>query len=585
MTVLKTRWTDSVDSACPRNEYPRPQMARDEWLCLNGEYDYAITPDTNERPKNFDGRITVPFAIESLLSGVGHTLMPDERLWYRRGFTLPESFKGRRILLHFEAVDWQCEVYVNNVNVGGHTGGYCPFTFDITDCLNDGENELIVRVYDPTDSGWQQRGKQVHKSKGFWYTSTSGIWQPVWIEPVASNYIEKIRLTPDIDKSVLALKINKSSEGGRLTAKVLKEGKEIFSGEISEECEIPVSDLRLWSPEDPFLYDLEISLEDGGATDTVKSYFGMRKFGIGKDMAGIPRLMLNNAPYFQRGLLDQGYWPDGGLTAPCDEAMIFDIEEMKKLGFNMLRKHIKTEPARWYYHCDRLGMIVWQDMISGGKALNPIYAGGLPNINVHVKDNQYKMFNRDLPEWREQFKEELFEVIDSLYNYTCIGCWVPFNEGWGQFDAREIGEKVKAYDPSRVIDHASGWHDQGGPDFKSVHKYIFPVHMPTKRRQAGRPFVLSEYGGYSRTIEGHVWNLQRSFGYVKFRSKVSLSQGYRRLHEDQIIPLIEKGLSATVYTQVSDVEFEVNGIYTYDREILKMDADIIKKINSEMILP
>ena len=287
MTVLKTRWTDSVDTACPRNEYPRPQLVRDDWLCLNGGYDYAITPDTNERPKNFDGTITVPFAIESLLSGVGHTLMPEERLWYRRFFTLPESFKGRRIILHFEAVDWQCEVYVNSVKAGGHTGGYCPFEFDITDCLKDGENELIVRVYDPTDSGWQQRGKQVHKSKGFWYTSTSGIWQPVWLEPVAENHIQKIRTTPDIDKGVLSLKVDTSAPGGRLTAKVLKDGSEIFSGEIGRECEIPINDLRLWSPEDPFLYDLEITLENGAQSDTVKSYFGMRKFGVGKDSAGI----------------------------------------------------------------------------------------------------------------------------------------------------------------------------------------------------------------------------------------------------------------------------------------------------------
>ena len=581
MTVLKTKWTDTVDNTCPRNEYPRPQLVRDEWLCLNGEYEYAVTPEQSSRPARFDGKITVPFAIECLLSGVGRRIDENDRLWYRRYFTVPDSFKGKTVLLHFEAVDWQCEVWVNSVRAGGHTGGYCPFTFDITDLLIDGENELIVKVYDPTDAGWQQRGKQFHKSVGFWYTATSGIWQPVWLEAVNADYIEKIKITPDIDKKCVFLKTDIKGEGA-LSAKVLKEGEVIFEGGVEPECEIPVEDMRLWSPEDPFLYDLELTLTNGSGSDTVKSYFGMRKYSIGKDKKGLPRIMLNNEPYFMNGLLDQGYWPDGGLTAPTDDAMIFDIEKMKELGFNMLRKHIKTEPHRWYYHCDRLGMIVWQDMMSGGKPLNLIYAGAFPNINVHIRDNQYKMFNRDKPEWREQFKEELFEMIDSLYNFTSIACWVPFNEGWGQFDARERGESVKKYDPTRVIDHASGWHDQGGPDFKSVHKYIFPVHLPTERRKAGRPFVLSEFGGYSRTIEGHVWNYKKSFGYIKFSNEKTLTQGYQRLFNNQIIPLIEKGLSATVYTQVSDVEFEVNGIYTYDRKILKLDASTIKAINKKM---
>ncbi|MBQ4245131.1 MAG: glycoside hydrolase family 2 [Clostridia bacterium] len=581
MTVLKTKWTDTVDNTCPRNEYPRPQLVRDEWLCLNGEYEYAVTPEQSSRPARFDGKITVPFAIECLLSGVGRRIDENDRLWYRRYFTVPDSFKGKTVLLHFEAVDWQCEVWVNSVRAGGHTGGYCPFTFDITDLLIDGENELIVKVYDPTDAGWQQRGKQFHKSVGFWYTATSGIWQPVWLEAVNADYIEKIKITPDIDKKCVFLKTDIKG-GGALSAKILKEGEVIFEGSVEPECEIPVEDMRLWSPEDPFLYDLELTLTNGSGSDTVKSYFGMRKYSIGKDKKGLPRIMLNNEPYFMNGLLDQGYWPDGGLTAPTDDAMIFDIEKMKELGFNMLRKHIKTEPHRWYYHCDRLGMIVWQDMMSGGKPLNLIYAGAFPNINVHVRDNQYKMFNRDKPEWREQFKEELFEMIDSLYNFTSIACWVPFNEGWGQFDAKEIGESVKKYDPTRVVDHASGWHDQGGPDFKSVHKYIFPVHLPTERRKAGRPFVLSEFGGYSRTIEGHVWNFKKSFGYIKFSNEKTLTQGYQRLFNNQIIPLIEKGLSATVYTQVSDVEFEVNGIYTYDRKILKLDASTIKAINKKM---
>lgn len=581
MPVMKTRWTDSVNALCPLNEYPRPQLVRENWLCLNGQYDYAVTGEKSDRPESFQGRITVPFAIESLLSGVGRTLMPDERLWYRRFFRIPEEYTGKRIILHFQAVDWQCDVYVNSVRAGGHTGGYCPFEFDITDLLKDGENELVVKVYDPTDKGWQQRGKQVLSSTGFWYTGTSGIWQSVWLEPVEFCHIDRLKLTPDIDSGELKVKVFTDCDcGSVLTAKVKKEDEIIFEGQISAEDSIPVPDARLWSPEDPFLYGLEVTLDCEGTKDKVESYFAMRKFSIVKDDKDIPRLALNNAPYFQRGLLDQGYWPDGGLTAPCDDALIFDISEMKRLGFNMIRKHIKVESERWYYHCDRLGIIVWQDMVSGGKALNLVYAGVLPNLNINVRDNQYRAFNRDKPEWREQFKTELFEVIDHLYNYPCIGCWVPFNEGWGQFDAKEIGQKIKFYDPSRIVDHASGWHDQNGPDLRSMHRYILPVTMPTGSK--GRPFVLSEYGGYSRIIDGHVWNKAKSFGYVMFKNEEKLSKAYASLHLKQILPLIKKGLCATVYTQVSDVEFEVNGVYTYDREILKLDENTVKLMNARL---
>lgn len=579
MTTMKSRWTDSINTDCPLSEYPRPQLVRNDWLCLNGKYDYAVTPLDSAAPSEYEGKITVPFAIESLLSGVVRQLYPNELLWYRRKFTLPESFDGKDVLLHFGAVDWQCEVFVNGTAAGSHTGGYCPFTLDITSLIKDGENELVVKVYDPTDKGWQQRGKQVLESKGFWYTSTSGIWQTVWLEPVSKCRIESVKLTPYIDKEVISVNV-KCNGKGKLSAKVLDGDTVVFDGEITEITEIPVPDAKLWSPENPFLYDLKLTLESESGCDEVASYFAMRKFSITTDSKGHPRLALNNKPYFQRGLLDQGYWPDGGLTAPCDEALIFDIEEMKRLGFNMLRKHIKVEPHRWYYHCDRLGMIVWQDMVSGGEYIGNFYAGFLPNLNINVKDNKYKAFSREKPEWREQFKEELFEMIDNLYNFPCIGCWVPFNEGWGQFDAKEIGEKVKAYDPSRIVDHASGWHDQKGPDLKSMHRYIVPVTPPTGRK--GRTFVLSEYGGYSRIIKKHVWNLAKSFGYIMFTSEKTLTAGYKFLHTSQIIPLIKHGLSATVYTQVSDVEFEVNGIYTYDRSILKIDENVIKEINQKM---
>lgn len=583
MSNIRTPWFDKVDRHLPLAEYPRPQFERKDWICLNGEYDYAITGDTADAPKKYDGKILVPFSVESELSGVGKALLPEQRLWYRRKFTVGKEFIGKEALLHFGAVDWQCSVWVNGKLVGEHTGGYNPFTFNITDVITEGENELVVKVFDPTDAGHQQRGKQILVTKGFWYTATSGIWQTVWLEPVNRCRIDSLRLVPDIDEGVIRINIKRTCKcGGKLYAKVLEGDKVVFDSEIADKAAIPVPDARLWSPEDPFLYTLLLTLDCNGEKDEVSSYFGMRKFSIVKDSAGIPRLGLNNKPYFQRGLLDQGYWPESQLTPPTDEAMIFDIEKMKELGYNMLRKHIKEEPLRWYYHCDRLGMLVWQDMISGGQYIGNVLAGVLPNINIHVKDSKYKSFKRDKPEWRQEFKDELFGMIDNLYNCVSICCWVPFNEGWGQFDAKEIGTAIKNYDPSRFVDHASGWHDQGGPEFKSIHKYILPVHAPTARRTAGRPIVLSEYGGYSWNIVEHAWNPKRSFGYIMFKNSEKLSAAYKRLHESQVIPLINKGLCATVYTQVSDVEFEVNGIYSYDRKILKLDADTVRAVNAKL---
>ncbi len=591
MADIKTVFYDKVDKTCPLNEYPRPQFQRDFWVNLNGEFDYAVTGDVNDIPEKFDGKITVPFAIETALSGVERTFLPTERLWYRKKFILSEAFNGKRAILNFDAVDWQCNVYINGKEIGSHIGGYNSFSFDITDYIADGENELVVRVYDPTDKGWQQRGKQALKSHGFWYTGTSGIWQTVWLEAVDSARIEKIKLLPDIDKGVINVKSMLTvADDYVLTATVLDGDKEILKQSISADENISIPDFKLWSPENPNLYDIVLELSvDGQVKDTVKSYFGMRKFSVGTDSKGLPRLCLNNEPYFHNGLLDQGYWCDGGLTPPCDEAMIYDIQKMKELGFNMLRKHIKTEPARWYYHCDRLGMLVWQDMISGGKALNPVHAGVIPNIHgvlspiakLSVKDNKYGIFNRDKKEWRENFKEELFEMIDEHYNCVSICTWVPFNEGWGQFDAAQVSKAVKAADPSRFVDEASGWYDQGGGDFRSIHKYVLPVVMPKKDK---RVFVLSEFGGYSQIIDGHVWNKLKSFGYLMYTSKESLTKAYKNLYEKQIIPKIEKGLSALVYTQVSDVEFEVNGLLTYDRAIVKVDEETVKNINSKIKL-
>ena len=581
MITLKTRWADAAMCDCPLPEYPRPQMVRDLWINLNGLFDYAVTDAKTEWPSSFDGEIRVPFALESCLSGVCKKLRSDERLWYRKPFTLPVSFTGKRVLLHFGAVDWQCAVYVNRTLVGEHTGGYCPFSIDVTDALKEGENELAVRVYDPTDDGWQNRGKQASYSHGFWYTGTSGIWQTVWLEAVPQSYIKGYRLTPDIDAEVLKIETDLAGEGSLHI--------EVFDGEIlvaekdlAAKDEIALPGCKLWSPESPFLYDFVLSFGE----DSVKGYFGMRKFSIG-EYGGYNRLFLNNEPYFQRGLLDQGYWSDGGLTPPTDEAMIYDISKMKEFGFNMLRKHIKVEPARWYYHCDRLGMIVWQDMVSGGKALNPFHAGVVPNaisflspvVYLSMKDDKYKLFHRDRIEWRTQFIEELNEMMDALYNVPSIGTWVPFNEGWGQFDAKHIGEMVKTKDPTRIVDHASGWYDQMGPELRSIHRYIWPVTVP---KYDGRPFVLSEYGGYSQIYPDHVWNLKKSFGYQMYKNKESLTKAYVKLHENQVIPAVKKGLSATVYTQVSDVEFEVNGLLTYDRELVKLDEDAVKAVNAKL---
>lgn len=585
MMTLKTRWAEAAMCDMPLPEYPRPQMVRENWINLNGMFDFAITGDIDWCDEYKD-EIRVPFAVESCLSGICKRVSAKDRLWYRKKITLPESFKGKRTLLHFGAVDWECKVYINKKEVGSHIGGYCPFSIDITDALADGENELVVRVYDPTDEGWQNRGKQASESHGFWYTSTSGIWQTVWMEAVSENYIASYKVTPDIDNAVIALKTDVVGTG-ELKLKIYDGENPVTEKAVSADDKILIPDMKLWSPENPFLYDFVLELSaDGEISDSIKGYFGMRKYSIG-EYEGYNRLFLNNEPYFQKGLLDQGYWSDGGMTPPTDEAMIYDIEKMKDLGFNMLRKHIKVEPARWYYHCDRLGMLVWQDMISGGKALNLFHAGVLPVVHgvlnplvyMSKKDNAYKLFNRDRIEWRLQFEDELFEMIDSLYNYTSICCWVPFNEGWGQFDAKRIGDAIKEKDPSRFVDHASGWYDQKGCDFRSIHKYILPFIMP---KYDGRPIVLSEFGGYSQKIKGHVWNWEKSFGYQMYANKVALTNAYKALHEKQIIPNIKKGLSATVYTQVSDVEFEVNGILSYDRELVKLDEDVIRELNAKL---
>lgn len=584
MANIKTRFSENVAPENVLSEYPRPQMVREEWINLNGSYDYAVTGLNSGVPKQYDGKILVPFCIESELSGVEKKLSPKELLWYRRSFILPKSYESKTILLHFGAVDWKCEVWVNGVSVGEHTGGYCPFTLDITKAVKfDSENELTVRVFDPTDKGWQQRGKQVLDPHGIWYTATSGIWQTVWIEPVREARITSVKAIPDIDSSSFILDIkSENAENAEYKLSVFDGDNAVIAAEFKPNEKVILSDMKLWNPENPFLYDYKLDMYiNGELEDSVKSYFGMRKYSIEKDKSGLPRLFLNNKPYFQKGLLDQGYWCESLLTPPTDEAMIYDIETMKRLGFNMLRKHIKVEPARWYYHCDRLGMIVWQDMVSGGKFIGNFVAGVFPFLHIPMKDSNYRLFKRTKAEWREGFITELFEMLDSLSCFTCIGCWVPFNEGWGQFDAKKIGEMIKKYDPTRIVDHASGWYDQGGGELNSMHKYVVPVTLP---KMDERPFALTEFGGYSRIIEDHVWDLKKSFGYRMYKDKEELTKAYRNLIEKEIIPLIARGLSATVYTQVSDVEAEVNGVMTYDREFIKIDESVLKELNNKLVL-
>lgn len=579
--AMLTPWGEALDREHPLPEYPRPQLRRNSYLNLNGIWEYAITK-TAEKPAAMQGEIVVPFSPETPLSGVGHILQPDEYLWYRRSVTLPEGFfRGGRLLLHFGAVDQCCTVWVNGQEAGSHTGGYLPFALDVTELIEGDAFTLELRVTDPTDTGSLSRGKQRLKNTGIWYTPQSGIWQTVWMECVPENYLRSLRITPKPEENAVHIRLE-ADDPAMAAVTICRDGGIIAEGQTDENGEstltIPAEELRLWSPEDPFLYDVSIVLPGG---DRVESYFGMRAFGIGKDEKGLPRLLLNGKPYFQNGLLDQGYWSDGYYTAPSDEALIHDIAEMKRLGFNMLRKHIKVEPLRWYYHCDRLGMLVWQDMMNGGESYSPLSIYVFSNLGLRVKDDRYRYFSRSDEAGRTHYYEELGQMIDLLYNTVSLALWVPFNEGWGQFDALKAAEFIRKRDDTRPIDHASGWYDQGGGDIKSIHWYFRPYHhkQPSKEQ---RPICLTEYGGYNCAVPGHCWGEGAEFGYKKIADPAEFNRAFQKLMEEQIIPAKERGLAAAVYTQVSDVEGERNGLLTYDRKVCKANEAIFRAVNAKL---
>ena len=590
MERLLTRWGKTLDKSCPLNDYPRPQFKRDSFICLNGIWNYAIYGE-NKKFSGFQGEIVVPFSPESILSGVEKLVQPTDTLYYQKLFNFTKT--RSKVLLHFGAVDYKCTVTLNGTVIGEHEGGYLPFTFDVTASILNGENDLRVIVTDPTDTGSQARGKQTFNRGGIWYTPQSGIWQTVWLEEVSYDYITNIRLTPDIDNDELKIEVAYSNEiipeiGVMVMDKdKLKAAAKLINGKGS----VKLSDYELWSPENPYLYDIKFAAGE----DRVDSYFAMRKFSTGTDSDGTPRFMLNNKPYFFNGLLDQGYWSDGLYTAPSDEALIYDIETMKELGFNTLRKHIKIEPLRWYYHCDRLGMIVWQDMVNGGGKYNFLAIGTLPFLGMlfnnkkvgRISDDKkhYDFYARTDEKGREEYFKDSEEMVKHLYNVPSLALWTPFNEAWGQFDSVKACEFYRKLDPTRLIDHASGWVDHGAGDANSFHIYFTPFMFPKYDNNDKRPIALTEFGGYSMRFKGHTYNKEKFFGYRKYYAQEKFDAAIKHLYEDRIYKCMkEKGLSAIIYTEVSDVEDELNGLLTYDREVVKVSPEMMKAANAKLKL-
>ena len=570
---IKTSWGEQLDPKNVLPEYPRPIMERSDWKNLNGLWKYAITPKGTPAPAAYQGDILVPFAVESSLSGVGKMINEKEELWYQRTFDIPSAWRGKQILLHFGAVDWKAEVWVNDVKVGEHTGGFTPFYFDITSVLNKGNNDLVVKVWDPSDRGEQPRGKQIANPHGIWYTPVTGIWQTVWLEPVATQYITNLKTTPDIDNNSVKVEVAANTTSADKVEVKVFDGKNLVAkgaalNGVPVELAMPAN-AKLWSPDSPFLYNMEVTLyKDGKAIDQVKSYTAMRKYSIRKGQNGITRLQLNNKDYFQFGPLDQGWWPDGLYTAPTDEALVYDLKKTKDFGYNMVRKHVKVEPARWYTHCDQLGLIVWQDMPNGGpspqwQARN--YFNGTEVIRSAAFEANYRK------EWKE--------IIDCLYSYPSIAVWVPFNEAWGQFKTPEIVAWTKEYDPSRLVNPASGGNHYTCGDILDLHHYPGPNMFLYDPRRAT---VLGEYGGIGLVVEGNTWvNDKKNWGYVKFNTSDEVTNEYIK-YGKHLLELIRKGFSAAVYTQTTDVEGEINGLMTYDRKVIKMNEAKVREINQQI---
>jgi hypothetical protein len=567
---IMTRWAAEVRPDLVLPEYPRPQLVRERWLNLNGLWDYAITAKDAGRPAAWDGRILVPFAAESALSGVGKPVGPGRTLWYRRTVDVPKGWRRDRVLIHFGAVDWECRLWVNGREAGTHRGGYDTFTFDITDVLRRGaRQELVLQVFDPTNdaNGGIARGKQVLKPHGIFYTAVTGIWQTAWLEPVPAGHIAGLTIVPDIDRGTLTIEpgLAGDTSGTTYSVKVSRAAETVAeaSGVGSATATLTIPKPALWSPADPALYDVTVVLlKAGRPVDTVRSYAGLRKISIAKDDRGFNRLFLNNEPLFQFGPLDQGWWPDGLYTAPTDAALRSDIETIKALGMNMLRKHVKVEPDRLYYWCDTLGLLVWQDMPSALFDRDKV-----PAADLAGRDAQFEA------EWRA--------IIDALRNHPAIVMWVPFNEGWGQYDTERITAWTKQHDPTRLVNNASGWTDKGAGDVVDIHSYPGPDMPPT---EAGRAAVLGEFGGLGLPLTGHLWQPEGNWGYRNFNDTTIYETRYADLIKN-LYPLVDKGLAAAVYTQTSDCEVEVNGIMTYDRAVVKLDPARFANLNRGFLPP
>ena len=569
---IMTFWGENLDPENVLPEYPRPQLVRDRWINLNGLWEYAITP-VDAVPEKMDGHILVPFAVESALSGVGRSVTEHDALWYEREFSVPKDWAGSRIMLNFGAVDWKAEVYVNDELAGCHTGGYAPFSFDVTDLLLQGKtNSLKVKVTDSTDSWFQPRGKQVSEPEGIWYTAVTGIWQTVWMEPVSESYVKSYNVVADIDASVAKVSVNAVLAEGDACEVVIMENGNVINKGRGTEVVLDVPQMKLWSPDSPYLYDVEINIvRDGAVVDHVSGYAAMREISCERDADGHKRMCLNGEPLFQYGTLDQGWWPDGLYTAPSDEALVFDIQKTKDFGFNMIRKHVKVEPARWYWHCDRLGMLVWQDMPS------------IEDNHENVWGNRAYDTGTDYPvtqEGKENYYKEWGEVIAAFKGFPCIVVWVPFNEAWGQFDTEEVVRFTRAQDPTRLINYASGGnfvHCSG--DILDLHNYPHPEMYLYDREYIN---VLGEYGGIGWPVEGHLWQPDRNWGYVQFKSADEVLDTYEK-YAEMLIDLIDDGFAGAIYTQITDVEIEVNGLMTYDRKVVKLDQERLHAINTKVI--